>query len=160
MARKIAEGNRSKVGKRKLVAPAEMSGDPPKAPARFSIAERMLWTRIVESMPSHFRAADAMLLELLVRSLTLWRQADEQVRREGLTVAGSKGPVQHPSLRSRAKFQDEARRVLVELAMSPVGRRSLPPAELAGGCGIEMFFAQDGVDPSLEWAEPGSDLPQ
>ena len=94
-----AEGKR---GHRPIPEEPEPSGHP-QLPTHLGPAERVVWTRVMATMPKGvITAADEAILEAYCSAVVTWREADAMIHRSGLMVRGPEGqPTQNPLLRVR-----------------------------------------------------------
>lgn len=99
--------------------------DPP-PPAGLGRAGRRLWKKVLQGY--HIMPSDLPTLEIACRQLDLIETARDQLRREGMTVAGAKGGmVKHPAI----GIERDAS-ALYLAAMKTLGLDVVPPRDGPG----------------------------
>ena len=114
----------------------------PKTPADLSETERAAWLEVVrelERVPGLCTRADRGVIELLARTLPVWRECMRHVREHGasLIVRDEKGAVkflqQTPEMTIAIKLGASLKALYGELGLTPAGRTrvDLAPAPVA-----------------------------
>ncbi|MFN8123644.1 MAG: phage terminase small subunit P27 family [Thermoleophilia bacterium] len=94
------------------------------------------------------RETDTAALEMAVMALATWREAQEQVAREGLTTKGAASTVMHPALRvaqaSESAFKGWAQR----FGLTPSDRAALGMALMSNEAGPSEWDDLDDDEPA------------
>lgn len=124
-AMKVAEGNRSKVGKKHLQPDVAGIGRP-RIPSHLKTDERKLFCAIVESLPAQLMTrADESTLEQMATAWARHRRCLKLLDAEGEILSGPNGKTRHPAMIILEKASLEMSRVGSLLGLSPVARARL-----------------------------------
>lgn len=122
---KIAEGNRSKLGRDKL-RPDPQGKGAPHLPPRLAEDETAMWHAVVASLPDGLlTAADDGILERYVVAWARFRNARILLQTEGMTIKSERGTVRHPLLAIMSQAEKAMHASGGELGLSPVARARL-----------------------------------
>ena len=69
--------------------------------------------------------SDLLVVEALAVAYGNFRQSWEQMREEGMTIQGVRGPVRNPIMLDYHKYQDRIVKLLAELGLTPSSRSRL-----------------------------------
>jgi P27 family predicted phage terminase small subunit len=121
----------------------------PKTPADLSETERAAWLEVVrelERVPGLCTRADRGVVELLARTLPVWREAMRHVREHGgsLVVRDEKGVVkflqQTPEMTIAIKLGASLKSLYAELGLTPAGRTRVDLAPVPVADALSTFL--------------------
>lgn len=123
---KIAEGNRSKVGRDQLIPDEPKGLGSPTLPPEFDAEETLLWREAVGSLPVGLLSrADNSMLERMAVAWARWRSVKRTIKATGFLVNSPNGPIRNPLLVVLNAAQKEMHACSSELGLSPVSRARL-----------------------------------
>lgn len=126
---KIAEGNRSKVARDKLIPDAPKGLGLPSLPPGMDEDETRLWLEVVGCLPKNLLTrADNSMLERMATAWARWRNVKKTIKTVGLLVNSPNGPIRNPLLVVLNATQKEMHACSSELGLSPVSRARLTAA--------------------------------
>lgn len=121
----------------------------PALPADLGPLERAAWwetVRQLEVVPNLLTRADRGVLELVARTLPLWRDAAAHVREHGSTVVArdDKGAIRFvqvsPQMQVVVKLGGALKALYAELGLTPAGRSRLQATPAAAPSALESFL--------------------
>jgi P27 family predicted phage terminase small subunit len=121
----------------------------PKTPADLSETEHAAWLEVVrelERVPGLCTRADRGVVELLARTLPVWREAMRHVREHGgsLVVRDEKGVVkflqQTPEMTIAIKLGASLKSLYAELGLTPAGRTRVDLAPVPVADALSTFL--------------------
>lgn len=144
---KKLEGDRAKIGRKKLAALREpvTSGDPIR-PDYFGVEENRLWNATIASAPQGLlTAADSMILELFVSSWAMLQQTNRQIAATALLVKSERGAVKNPLMTIRRMLTSELNAAAAQMGMSPFARARISAPDASD---------EDPMQQLLGWTTP------
>lgn len=96
----------------------------PPAPKWLPAYGKAEWKRLVPILVADRKLAvhELQSVESYCISVARIREAEEIIAREGLVIAGPRGPQRHPATAILKEHQEAARRLLIELGGTPASR--------------------------------------
>lgn len=115
----------------------------PPAPKWLPAYGKAEWRRLVPILVADRKLAvhELQSVESYCISVARIREAEEIIAREGLVIAGPRGPQRHPATAILKEHQEAARRLLIELGGTPASR-----GKNKGGAKGDGTAAEFGVD--------------
>lgn len=147
---KRAEGNRSKLAKRKT------SRDPvgiglPRPPPYLNEVELGMWKDTVQSLPVGLvTRADEAMLERFVKAWSKYRRLDQQIENMGDMLKSPHGWIRNPLCAQQAECDRVMHKCAQELGLSPAARARLSTPEAAIESPLAILLGPD-ADPNGAW---------
>lgn len=140
---RIAEGN---PGHRRVPDEPRALGRPV-PPGYFDDQQRAVWNILLASVPNGMLAAcDAAIMEILVQSWTIYRQASAEINRIGLMVRASDGPRRNPLIGIARGAAADLHMAASSLGLSPLARTRLQASAEKPFDPIELLLGGDDED--------------
>jgi P27 family predicted phage terminase small subunit len=151
---KVLEGDRRKIGRKKLEAIREPTArGTPIRPDYFSAEDNRIWDAVIASAPPGLlTAADSMMVEMLVTSWAMLQQTNRQIEATALLVKSERGAVKNPLMSIRRMLTSELNAAAAQLGMSPFARARLTAPTAPDDDPMAVLLGWDTPDDAF-WTE-------